>query len=75
MEVGEKIKHYLKENGISQSFLSSKTLIPRPKLNLALNGHRKMTFEEYEYICGALKVNTDFFIKPRLPRREDNQDA
>lgn len=70
MEVGMKIKCYLKENGISQTFISDKTFISKSKLNLALNGHRKMTFEEYEYICGALGVNTDFFIKPKLPEKQ-----
>nr|DAO13291.1 MAG TPA: hypothetical protein [Caudoviricetes sp.] len=38
-----------------------------PKLNLALNGNRKLTLEEYTLICGALEVNTDYFLKPRMP--------
>ena len=62
-----KIKKYLEEHGISQSFVSKMTGIPLPKLNLSLNGHRKLTFSEYELICGALKVNTDKFLTPRLP--------
>ena len=48
MEVGMKIKKYLDENGITQAFLSDETGIARPKLNLALSGKRRMTFEEYE---------------------------
>lgn len=67
MEVGLKIKAYLEEIGVSQTFISKKTGIELPKLNLALNGNRKMTFLEYELICGALEVNTDKFLHPRMP--------
>lgn len=65
MCVGQKIKEYLACNGITQTHLSNKTKIPVPKLNLSLNGNRRMTFEEYELICGALDVNTDKFIQPK----------
>lgn len=65
MCVGQKIKNYLDDNGITQTHISSKTKIPLPKLNLALNGNRRMKFEEYELICWALNVNTDKFLQPR----------
>ncbi len=70
--VGNDIKGYLRKNGISQSFLSEKTGISSPKINMALNEKRQLTLEEYALICGALNLNTDFFLKPRLPnaRRE-----
>lgn len=67
MEVGIKIKKYLEENGISQAYMSRVTQIDSVKLNLSLNGNRKLTFDEYSIICGALKLNTDYFIKPRKP--------
>ena len=65
MCVGQKIKKYLDENGITQTHVSTKTGISLPKLNLALNGNRRMTFEEYELICGALNVGVDRFLEPR----------
>lgn len=68
MCVGQKIKSYLRDNGISQTHISNKTNIPMPKLNLALNGNRKMTFTEYELICGVLGVNTDKFLQPKYPQ-------
>lgn len=71
MEVGLKIKKYLEENGISQTFLSKKTGIELPKLNLALNGNRRFTFLEYEMVCWALGVNTDKFLKPRIPGKKE----
>ena len=73
MKGGEKlqtnleIKKYLEENGITQAFISRKTGIEPSKLSLALNGERKLTFDEYSIICGVLGVNTDKFLKPRLP--------
>lgn len=59
MSVGELIKEYLAEAGISQKWLSNRTGIATAKLNLALHGKRRMTFEEYALICGTLGVNTD----------------
>ncbi len=38
------------------------------RINLALNGKRRMTFEEYELICGAVNVGTDKFLEPRKPQ-------
>ena len=70
MEVGVMIKEYLKENGITQVHLSRKAKIPTPKLNLALNGERKLTLGEYASICWALGVNTDKFLKPIMPEKE-----
>ncbi len=67
MCVGNKIKSYLDESGITQKYLSEKAKIELPKLHLALNGKRKMTFEEYENICWALGVNVDRFLTPKKP--------
>lgn len=67
MQTNLEIKRYLEENGITQAFISRKTGIKPSKLSLALNGERKLTFDEYSVICGVLGVNTDKFLKPRLP--------
>ena len=69
MCVGSKIKNYLDESGITQKYLSEKANIELPKLNLALNGKRKMTFEEYENICWALGVGVDRFLTPKKPKK------
>lgn len=73
LNVGLKIKEYLERNGISQTYISKETGIELPKLNLALNGKRRFTFEEYTIICGVLKVNTDKFLKPRLPEESKEE--
>lgn len=70
MKENLEIKKYLKDNGITQAFLSRRTKIEPSKLSLALNGERRFSLDEYATICGVLGVNTDFFLKPRLPDKE-----
>lgn len=67
MDVGTKIKNYLEKKGISQAFVSSKSGIPPVKLNLSLNGKRKLTLSEYESVCWALGVDVSAFMEPRPP--------
>lgn len=69
MCVGQKIKLCLENNGITQTFVAGKTGISVQKLNLSLNGNRKLNFDEYELICGALSVGTDKFLEPKLPKK------
>lgn len=66
MSVGQKIKAYLHDTGRTQAWLSNCTGIPAPRLNLVLSGKRRMTFDEYALICGALNVDTNKFIVPRV---------
>lgn len=35
-----------------------------------VNGNHRRTFPEYEMICWALGVNTDKFLRPRMPEKE-----
>lgn len=67
MDVAVKIKRYLEENGVAQSWLSCKTGIASAKLSLALNGKRRLTFDEYELICWALNVDVGTFLEARAP--------
>ena len=67
MDVSKKIKDYLDKNGITQTHISRKTGISMQKLNLALNGNRRLTFDEYSSICWALGVGVDMFLEPREP--------
>lgn len=71
MPVTQKIKQYLNDIGVSQSFISKKTGIDPVKLNLSLNSKRKLTFDEYELICWALEVSTDRFLTPKAPSNKD----
>lgn len=60
--VGKRIKAYLTENGIKQSFLSEKTGISNDVLSKILSGARDLKVVEYARICRALKVDFDTFI-------------
>ena len=73
MEVGLTLKNYIGQHGMTQAFLSRETGIDKVKLNLALNGNRRLTFDEYSLICGVLGVSTAAFLEPRLP--EEKGDA
>jgi hypothetical protein len=70
LEVGMKIKEYLDTNGISQAHVGREADINLVKLNMALNGKRRMTFDEYSAICYVLGLNTDYFLKPRMPDKK-----
>ena len=67
MYIGVMIKEYLEKRGITQAHVSRETGIETSKLNLALNGGRRLSLDEYAIICGVLEVDTNFFLKPRLP--------
>lgn len=65
MEVGIKIKKYLREHGISQTYISRKIGLQLAKLNRSLNGYRRLSFDEYVAICEALGVSPASFLEPR----------
>lgn len=67
MSVGQKVKVYLETNGILQKELSGKTGISCSKLNLILNGKRRMSFDDYEVICEALEVDMAYFLETKKP--------
>lgn len=60
--VGQRIKAYLTNNGIKQSFLSEKTDISNSILSAILAGSRKIEIMEYYRICRALNVDMLTFI-------------
>ena len=60
--VGQRIKAYLKENGIMQSFLSEKIGLPDDIVSKMLAGTRKIEVTEYYQICQALKVPFETFL-------------
>lgn len=61
--MGEKIKRYLVDHGIKQTFLAQKLNIPDPALSDMLCGRRKINAEEYYIICKALGVSLEYFFE------------
>lgn len=65
MPIGKQIRLYLIEKGIRQNWLSEQTKISLSKLNMSLNGKRKLLAEEYAKIVEALNVDANTFIKSK----------
>ena len=63
MSVGKKIRLYLIENGIRQTWVSEQARIALPKLNASLNDKRKLDVEEFSAIIKALNEDANKFIK------------
>lgn len=61
--VGVKIKEYLVQNGIKQSFLVEKTGLTASAISDICTGKRKeLSVVDYFKICKALGVSMDFFV-------------
>lgn len=58
---GSDIKAYLDAKGITQTFVSERTGISPPKLNMMLHDKRGIDVNEYMRICDALEVPLEHF--------------
>lgn len=61
--LGKKIRQYLEEKGIKQTFLAEKTGLTNSTISDMLRGARKIYTTEYFKICKALDVPFDFFYE------------
>ena len=64
MTPADRVKRHLEDNGIRQSHLAKQINMKYSTLNMKLNNNIKITAEEIEAICGALKIKPDTLIKP-----------
>lgn len=63
MNVQERVADYVQSNGIMQKFIAEKTGLSAVKVSNILNLNQKMTADEFELFCKALKRQpTDFII-------------
>lgn len=62
MDIVSKIKSYIDDNGLKQSYIADKAGIKRDAFCTSLNGKRKIAIDEYCRICAALGVGFDFFM-------------
>ena len=62
MTIGEKIKAYLVENGIKQTFVAKQSGLPDSTISDILNKGRRIEIIEYWKICGALNVPMEYFV-------------
>jgi len=65
MPIYTQIKKHIEENGIKQGYIAKLLGITECKLSLMLGGKRKISLEEYEFICYVLGVSVDKFMQPK----------
>ena len=63
MTVGEKIKKYLDDNGIKQTFVADKVGISVSQMSDICNRARSIDCVVYYGICNVLNVPYDTFLK------------
>lgn len=66
----EEMKKYVESSGIKQKAISEKSGLSESALSLILQGKRRCEIGEYATICDVLGVNTNKFLKPRIPEKE-----
>lgn len=63
MKVGERIKRYLEENGIKQTFVADKAGITVSKMNDICNRGKSIDCVTYYKVCTALGVPLESFLQ------------
>lgn len=63
--VGARIKKYLQEHGIKQSFLAEKTGLTDSIISDICINDRKIECVEYYTICKALDLPMEYFIEEK----------
>lgn len=62
MNVQERVAEYVQNNGIMQKFIADKTGLSATKVSNILNLNQKMTADEFELFCKALRRQPNDFI-------------
>lgn len=62
MDAAKKIRQYIDENGLKQSYVAEKAGINNAVFNAILNGKTKLTVERLELISKALGKQPEFFL-------------
>ena len=62
MNVQERVAQYVQNNGIMQKFIVEKTGLAPAKVSNILNLNQKMTADDFELFCKALKRQPNEFI-------------
>lgn len=63
IDVGLKIKTYLKDHGITQTWLAYQTGLGVKKMNDIVNSSVKLAASDLALICKALNVSADLFLQ------------
>ena len=62
MNAAKKLKAYINEHGLKQTYVAEKSGIDVKTLNAILNGYIRLSVERLEQICKALDVSPNIFL-------------
>lgn len=63
MNMNNKLRDYIQENGLKYSHVAKKAGIDNKKFSRIINGHTRLTVEEFELICEkGLSVKPSIFF-------------
>ena len=63
MQIYEKVRHYIDEQGIKQVAIAEKSGISKNTFNAIMNGKRTLYAEDLRAICIALNASPEMFIE------------
>ncbi len=63
MKVYEKVRVYIKEQGLKQVSVAQKAGIPKLTFSAILNGKKTLYADDFRAICLALEVSPETFIE------------
>lgn len=61
----DRIRDYLRKNGIKQKFVAEKIGMNVRTLSSKLNKHVRLNVDDIEKICGVLNCSPNTFLKPK----------
>lgn len=61
MSINQKLKQYVDEKGIKQSYIRQKTGLSADAVSRVLNSTRKLQADEFLSICAALELDPNYF--------------
>lgn len=63
MNMNQRIRHYIKSNGMTFTFVAERAGIDIKKFSRLMNNKQQMTTDEYENICRkGLRLEPSFFF-------------
>lgn len=67
MKINERVRQYIKENGMTFTFVADRSKIDIKKFSRFMNDKQPMTTDEYETICRkGLNVDPGIFFKEKF---------
>lgn len=67
MNVNQRVRQYIKENGMTFTFVADRSGIDIKKFSRFMSNKQKMTTDEYEKICqDGLKIEPTYFYGPKF---------